>query len=239
MELFFCPEKPVQGLVELRGAEAGHIARVLRHRPGDLVYVTDGQGSEYEVVLDSVSQKCVTGRVRKTCVRPREPRRRIGLAQAVLKGDKFARVCHGATELGISQFVPLRTARTVGRLSEVRLARLRQVALAAVKSSTGTVLPEIGPVVDLRGLVGLCRDYDRTVVAYEEERGTGLGSILESGADSALIVIGPEGGFEPDEIALLRKAGAETFTLGPRRLRAETAGVVAVGLVLQLLGEMS
>ncbi|MBM3323504.1 16S rRNA (uracil(1498)-N(3))-methyltransferase [candidate division WOR-3 bacterium] len=238
MELFFCPQKPVRGLIELCGSEAGHIGRVLRHRPGDMIHVTDGQGNEFEVVLDSVTRERVTGRVGKTCLRPREPRRRVGLAQAVLKGDKFARVCEGATELGISQFIPLRTARTVGRLSEARLARLRQVALAAMKSSTGTVLPEIGPAADLRDLADLRRHYDQTVVAYEDEHSTGLGGVLRSEVDSVLVVVGPEGGFEPDEIALLRTTGAGVFTLGPRRLRAETAGVVAVGAVLQLLGEM-
>ncbi len=237
MELFFCPERPVHGRVELRGAEAGHISRVLRHRPGDLIHVTDGQGSEYEVVLDSVTRERVSGTVKKTRVRPREPRQRIGLAQAVLKGDKLARVCEGATELGITQFIPAVTARTVGRLGEARRARLRQVALAALKSSTGTMLPDITPVTDLEGLVGLAEQYDQTVVGYEEERCARLSSVLRPDAGSVLVVIGPEGGFEPQEISFLSRAGAGVFTLGPRRLRAETAGVVAVGAVMQLLDE--
>ncbi len=238
MELYYSPTLFDEKRVRLTGPEARHISRVLRHRAGDVIWVTDGRGRECEVLLDSIGRDLVTGNVQKTRVRPREPVHRIGLAQAVLKGDKLSQVCEAATELGITEFIPVRTARTVSRLSGPRLQRLRQVALAAMKSSTGTVLPEIGPGVDLEGLLQAAGRYDQTLVAYEEERCSELASVLKPDAGSLLIVIGPEGGFEPDEVARLKQVGAGSFTLGPRRLRAETAGVVAVAAVLQLLGEM-
>jgi 16S rRNA (uracil1498-N3)-methyltransferase len=214
------------------------VGRVLRHRAGDVIYVTDGRGKEYEVALDLVARDRVAGAVRRTRVRPREPRHRVGLAQAVLKGDKLAQACEGATELGISEFIPLRTARTVGRLGDARLERLRQVSLAAMKSCTGTVLPEISPADGLDALVRRFSGYDQVIVAYEEERHSGLARMLRPDVGSVLLVVGPEGGFEPEEVCRLRQTGAETFTLGPRRLRAETAGVVAAAALLQLLGDL-
>jgi 16S rRNA (uracil1498-N3)-methyltransferase len=156
----------------------------------------------------------------------------------VLKGDKLAQVCQQATELGVAEIIPIQTARTVGRLSPAKLERLKGVSLAALKSSTRTALPRTGEVVGLRELVATTGRFGQTLVAYEEERGPGLPGVLDRNADSVLLAVGPEGGFEPSEIDALRAAGAKVFSLGPRRLRAETAAVAAAAMALGLLGDL-
>jgi len=238
-EFFFWPEEPEDGRLVIGGAEAKHISRVMRHKPGDRVAVTDGAGNEHQVELTDVSPSTVSGKVLSTAQRPREPRHRVVLAQAILKGDKLATVVEQAAELGVSEIVPLLTARTIGRLTAAREQRLRKVALSGMKSSTGAVLLKLEPAMDLGRLSERIRACDQTLVAYEDERHATLAETLRPRVDSVMIVIGPEGGFEPEEIALLRTAGAAVFGMGPRRLRAETASLVATAAAMQLLGDLS
>jgi 16S rRNA (uracil1498-N3)-methyltransferase len=210
----------------------------MRHEVGSVMSVVDGAGTEYQVELTVVRADRVAGRVLGAKVGAREPKHRVAIAQAVLKGDHLAQVCAQATELGVSRIIPFQSARAVGRLSPARLERLRAVSLAALKSSTRTVLPTIDAPVQLSGLLKLDGGFDQVLVAYEDETGPGLGAVLKRDAESVLVVVGPEGGFEPTEINALKAAGAVSFTLGPRRLRAETAAVAVASMTLGLLGDL-
>jgi len=100
------------------------------------------------------------------------------------------------------------------------------------------MLPEIDAPVEFDRLLSLDGEFDQVLVAYEDETGPGLGSVLKRDVRSVLIVIGPEGGFVPSEIGGLKAAGAVTFSLGPRRLRAETAAVAAAAMTLGWLGDL-
>jgi 16S rRNA (uracil1498-N3)-methyltransferase len=238
MELFFA-EPAEDGAVVFGAVEARHISRVLRHRPGDRVSVTDGTGVEYDVELTAVGPKAVTGRVLGRSESPREPAHRLTLAQAVLKGEHLAQACAQATELGIASFIPLLTARTVGRYGPSRYERLKKVTLAALKSSTRTRLPAIeARALTLEELLERRTGFGQALVAYEDETGPDLAQVLDRQAGSVLLVVGPEGGFEPEEVARLKAAGVTSFTMGPRRLRAETAAVAVTAMALQLLGDL-
>ncbi len=239
MELYYLSDLGAKnGTVTIIGPEARHISRVLRHVPGDRVYATDGLGAEYELELCELSLEKVIGKVLGRRVRPRQPDCRLTLAQVIINGDRRARVVEEVTQLGVSEVIPLKTRRTVGGLSDVKLARLRKVATEAMKCSTRTVLPEIGQVMELNELAGRVAEYEFAGVAYEGEQDYGLADVFNRRAESVLLVVGPEGGFEPDEVTALKAAGARCFSMGPRRLRAETAGVAAAVLALQLLGEL-
>jgi len=237
-DLYYSPHPPSDGMLTITGAEARHIARVMRHEVGSVIGVVDGAGGEYEVELTEVKAERVSGRVVSTATGSREPKHRVAIAQAVLKGDHLAQVAAQSTELGVSRIIPFRSARTVGRLSAARLERLRGVSLAALKSSTRTLLPVIDAPVEFAGLLELVGEFDQVLVAYENETGAGLGKVLERDARSVLVVVGPEGGFEPDEIDALKAAGAVSFSMGPRRLRAETAAVAVAAMTLWLLGDL-
>jgi 16S rRNA (uracil1498-N3)-methyltransferase len=235
---YYSPLPPKGVVLTISGAEARHIAKVMRHEPGSVIGVVDGAGTEYEVELTSVRADKVSGKVLSTSARAREPKHRVALAQAVLKGDHLAQACAQVTELGVSRIIPIQTARTVGRLSDSKLGRLRTVSLAALKSSTRTVLPMIDAPVQVDRLSEVAREFDQVLVAYEDETGPGLAQVLKRDARSVLLVVGPEGGFEPEEVTALAAAGAVSFTLGPRRLRAETAAVAVAAMTLGLLGDL-
>jgi len=225
-------------MLTITGPEARHISRVMRHEVGNVIGVVDGAGQEQQVELTAVTAARVAGRVLDSRRGAREPKHRFAIAQAVLKGDHLAHVCAQATVLGVSRVIPFLSARTVGRLSAVKLDRLRAVSLAALKSSTRTVLPTIDAPVEFSRLLKQDGEFDQVLVAYEEYAGAGLGAVLRRDAESVLVVIGPEGGFEPSEIEALKATGAKSFTLGPRRLRAETAAVAVATMTLGLLGDL-
>ena len=237
-ESYFWPTPPEDGQLLITGPEARHISRVMRHEVGSVIGVVDGAGVEYEVELTALTANRVVGRVLSSTRDAREPKHRVAIAQAVLKGDHLAQVCAQATELGVSRIIPFQSARTVGRLSPSRLERIRAVSLAAVKSSTRTMLPTIDAPVEFSRLLKLDGEFEQVLVAYEDENGLGLHTVLKRDARSVLIVVGPEGGFEPDEIGALKTTGATSFTLGPRRLRAETAAIAVASMTLGLLGDL-
>jgi len=237
-DLYYSPNRPEDGVLTITGPEARHISRVMRHEVGNVIGVVDGAGGEHDVELTAVTANRVAGRVLSYTRNAREPEHRVAIAQAVLKGDHLAQVCGQATELGVSRIIPFVSARTVGRLSPTRLERIRAVSLAALKSSTRTMLPIIDAPVEFTRLLKLDGEFDQVLVAYEDETGNGLGAVLKRDARSVLIVVGPEGGFEPSEIEALKSAGAASFSLGPRRLRAETAAVTVAVMTLGLLGDL-
>ncbi|HTW90821.1 MAG TPA: RsmE family RNA methyltransferase [bacterium] len=237
-DLYYSPTPPKDGMLTITGPEARHISRVMRHEVGSVIGVVDGAGGEHEVELTAVRSDRVVGRVLSDTRGAREPKHRVAIAQAVLKGDHLAQVCSQTTELGVSRIIPFLSARTVGRLSPAKLDRLRAVSLAALKSSTRTVLPKIDAPVEFDRLLKLDGEFDQVLVAYEDETGTGLDKALKRAAHSVLIVVGPEGGFEPAEIEALKSVGAAPFTLGPRRLRAETAAITVAAMALGLLGDL-
>ncbi|UCG42431.1 MAG: 16S rRNA (uracil(1498)-N(3))-methyltransferase [candidate division WOR-3 bacterium] len=239
MELFYL-ERTDPGLdsVEFRGAEARHIARVLRHRVGDRIWATDGLGTELELELKTVAPDRVAGLVKSRRTRPREPRCLLTLAQGVLKGNGLSRVVEGATQVGVAGIILLNTQRTVGRVSDRKRSRLGKVAVEAMKVSTRTVAPVVSGPISIGELEGRIAEYELALIAYEEEKKTGLDGFLYRTPSSVLVIVGPEGGFEPAEVVRLRQAGARPFSMGPRRLRADTAGIVASAMLLQMTGDL-
>ena len=240
MELFdlTAPARPGDEVV-FDADESRHIARVRRHRAGDRLHAADGRGTGYQVELTALADDAVSGRVLAAVPGTGEPKVRVALAQGILKGDHLAEVVEAATQLGVVEFVPFRSARTVAGFSRGRRERLRKVAVEAMKCSQRTVLPEVADAVSLEELAGRCRGFDRVLVAWESEQDRALDRKLVDGTSSVMLVVGPEGGFEAAEVELLRTAGALSYSLGPRPMRAELAGTVAVATLMYALGEMS
>uniref|UniRef100_A0A7C4CBC4 Ribosomal RNA small subunit methyltransferase E n=1 Tax=candidate division WOR-3 bacterium TaxID=2052148 RepID=A0A7C4CBC4_UNCW3 len=239
MEIFFAPEAmPDAETIIFGGNTARHISRVMRHRPGDVVKATDGRGTEFELKLTAVGVSRVEGRVLGRRMRPTEPRHKVALAQALLKGRGLAQVVETATELGVSEVIPFLSERTVAKMSAVRRSRLQHVAVSGLETSMRTVLPCIADCVSFEGLLGRMTEFDMTVVAYEGECRFGIDDVLDKDVRSVLAVVGPEGGFSELEIDRLKVTGAKVFSLGPRRLRAATAASTVVALCLQRLGDL-
>lgn len=235
------------------GEEARHIANVLRHKRGDRAMFVDGQGGEYECYLEAVSSFSVTARIINKSRKSREPIRQVTLAQAVPKGTRMDLVIEKGTEIGIGAFIPLISQRSVvkpevevpmpGEADEGRQARWQRLAVAAMKQSLRSILPKIHEPTELNSLWEQCDNYDLVIMADESERRQTVAEVFKGLPENkdirkVLCIVGPEGGFSEAERGKALEKHVRPVTLGPRRLRAETAGLVLAALALEHLGEL-
>lgn len=233
-EVYYYPKKLEIGeKIIIKNEEAKHILKVMRHKMGDKIKLTDGLGYEYEVVITKIEKKNLLGEILDKKFLPREPNIKITLASSPLKGENTEIMLAKATELGISGFIPVYFQNTVVKLNENKLKRFKKISIASLKTSAGTLLPEIYKPLTFEELVNNFFSYDLVLLAYENSD-TKLANIINNKKNikNILLIIGPEGGFTTKEIKIAGEKGASFFTLGKRRLRSETAGIVAISLIL-------
>jgi len=241
MDAFYCPPEEVHGeRIVITGEEAHHLMRVMRHRVGDVVAVVDGTGGEYDACVETLSPERVECRIKARRRRTAEPIAQVVLAQALAKGAHFDFVVEKATEVGVAGIIPMTTERTIVALEEEqRKERWRKIAIAAMKQSGRSVLPGIEGVSGFRDVVLRAKEYDLALIAWESEREK-LRDLMKSARSvrKVLVLVGPEGGFSEDEVNFSRSKHLRTFSMGTRKLRTETAGILAVSLVLHELGDL-
>jgi len=232
----------------LEESVAHQIQHVLRLRAGQHVVVLDNSGAEYEVELEAATGGAMSGRIVARRPAGGEPRVRITLYQALLKLDKFEWLLQKGTEVGVAAFQPIVSARVVR--AEVKPHRLerwqRIVREAAEQSERGIIPPLAEPMTFEQAVENVGRDA-LAIIPYEEERTRSLRDVLR-GKDltgledpsglSIHLFIGPEGGFTLDEIEFAIQHRVIPLTLGPRILRAETAGLVAASAILYECGDL-
>jgi 16S rRNA (uracil1498-N3)-methyltransferase len=244
---FVSPETLLEPVVTLPPDVASQVSRVLRLRPGDEITLLDGEGNAYAAKLVS-SSSVVTAELLGRTPCNGEPAHRVALYMSMLnKPDKFDWAVQKATELGVAEIVPVVAARSVtDRAGSVRLERWRRIAREAAEQSGRCRIPSLSAprafeaALQFRGSrraeseerIRLLVPALRAATSVEEAL-TGLP------ADGRVaLFIGPEGGFSPGEVEAARLQGASIVTLGPRTLRAETAALVALSLVMNALGEL-
>lgn len=229
MELFIGPPPGADGTITVTGEEHRHLARVHRAQEGDEVLVTDGRGITYLCEVRAVTMEgtvCVPVRL---LVDHNEPRRVVTLAVAPLKNPaKLDWVIEKATELGVTQFLPVRTARTL--VPSVRADRLQRLAVAATKQCARSRVP---PVLELMTFLDAVDALQRETLLVLHETAPVDATperIVSTLAPTApvTIFVGPEGGFTDEEAAAAAELGAHLVSLGSRRLRAETAAIAAL-----------
>jgi len=232
---FFIPAADVSGdTAALRGTEFRHLQRVLRLREGDEVTLFDDDGREHAGIVLSLSPRVAHVRITATHVPARESALAITLYQGVPKGRKLDLVVEKATELGVRRIAPVVSRHVVARGS--RVDRWRRIAASAAEQCGRTRVPSVDAPVDLGALVrGIWPPL--RILAWEGERAVSLDS-LPATAGAAIAVVGPEGGFAPDEVEAARDAGFATVALAPRILRAETAAIVTATLCLHRWGDV-
>lgn len=225
----------------LEGERLRHVRTVLRLRAGDELEVTDGAGAEYRVRLERLDRERASAAVLARAQPARESPLRTVLAQAVPKGDKFSLVLEKAVELGVSAVVPVVSDRTVraGGGKAAALARWRRVIEAATAQSGRVRLPELhaprtfGELLEDGSLPGLRLLLWEEAVRGMRETLQGLASPRE-----VLLAVGPEGGFSGAEAGRAQLAGFLAVRMGPRILRAETAGLAALAALQHRWGDL-
>lgn len=234
-EYFFLSRAALEGSrAVLRGAEHHHLARVLRARIGDRVWLFDEDGIRYRAQVVSSGPKESVLTVLE--IRPAEaPATRITLAPALLKAKTMDDVVLQATELGANRISPVESERSVARSGErggKKIERWSRIARTAAKQSRIAHVPEIDAPVSLAEFLGSERPGKRMFL--NEHGGASLKSLRTAGGPppaEAVILVGPEGGWSIDEERAIRDAGFEPFGLGRTILRAETASLAVLILL--------
>jgi len=251
---FYAPtEAFTAAQVTLAADEARHLREVLRLAPGDQIDVFDGEGREFQCVIEESRRDWATARIIEEVspARPESPLD-LTLAIALLKGEKFDLVVQKVTELGILRIQPVITRRADVRLTDEkeakRVTRWQRIALEAAKQSGRARVPEITGPVEFNEFIkeySAASEFSETNVArlmFSEREGQSLSNALESsGAAPTRIIglVGPEGGWTDEELAMAREAGWRLVTLGGRILRAETAAITVTALLENQFGDLN
>lgn len=240
---FFIPQEWLDPpSVRLGGNTARQIKTVLRLRPGDEIVVLDDSGLEWQVRLVQVGKDTIQGEIVEQRPARGEPRLHLTLYQGTLKAQKFEWVLQKGTELGVSRFVPVICRRSVVRDAAAlakKYARWRTIIREAAEQSGRGKLPLLEPALPLDKAIrqaGQARLLG--LMLWESAGGPGLKLALDAEPAGPIgLFVGPEGGFTPEEAGLAQKNGCRVVTLGPRILRAETAGLAACAAIFYQAGE--
>lgn len=239
--LFAPPEDFHGDRLLLEGERLRHVRTVLRLGPGDVFLVTDGAGREYRVRVEHIAREAGRAVILERTEPQRESSLLTWLAQAVPRGDRFAFVLEKAVELGVSGVIPVISRRTVRtlRAEAGACARWQRIVEGAVAQSGRTFVPVVRSPEPLEALLNDPRLPALRVVLWEKAP-AGFGELVENRArpSSVLLAVGPEGGWSAEEVQQAREAGFIPARLGPRTLRAETAGIAALALLQHRWGDL-
>lgn len=207
--------------------------KVLRMETGDRFHVFNDKKEELIVKIFEINKRKINIDILESIENNSESSVDVSLYQAIPKKPALLEmVIQKAVELGVTDIYPLITKRTENRRI-AKMDRLNMIAIEATEQCGRIKIPVIHEPILLKNIIP---NLDNAYLAYVSEKNNYLSDYKElSKGDSAQIIIGPEGGFDIDEVSLLKKAGAKIFTLGPRVLRTETAAIVALGICYSII----
>ena len=228
---WFFSEEDIRSDVYALSEENQKHARVLRLRDGEAVTVVTPNGEQCDCAYKSGGTLHVLSR--KPC--ENEPDVFVTLYQALPKGDKMDTIVQKCVELGISRIVPMLSARCVSRPDEKSLRKKRErwqkIALQAAMQSRRGIIPEVADCVSFAQAAELTKENDQTIFFYELG-GDSVKEILTGKPKTLGMFIGSEGGFEASEVQQVLSGGGRAATLGKRILRAETAPLAALSIIM-------
>jgi 16S rRNA (uracil1498-N3)-methyltransferase len=222
------------GTARLGEDETRHLSQVLRLGIGDEVAVFDGAGREFRGRVERIARDGAEVRLIAEVDAAPEPRVRLTLAQAALKGEKMDDVVRDATMMGVTAIEPLVTANVAAHLKPGRAPdRWLRIAIASAKQCRRAVVPAIGPGRTLEDWLAADRSAMRLLLIEPSAAidARPPSSLAGSRPESASVLVGPEGGWSADEIAAALSAGYVPLTLGRRTLRADAVPIVAIGIL--------
>ena len=242
MHRFFAePSQIAGGRIVITGDDVNHISRVLRLKCGDEIEVCDKNKTDYLCVVSEIFKAEVVLQILSKTANENESPIDVTLYQGIPKGDKMDDIVRKCVELGVNKIVPVAMKRTVVKVKAPypKTQRWERIILEASKQCRRGIIPQICEPVSFEEMLEQISDEESlNLLPYENEDKLGLKSVLKEKANHKInIIIGPEGGFDDEEIDRARDKNLNIVTLGPRIMRCETAPIAAVSAVMYELGD--
>ncbi len=241
MHRFFIPQDWISSdQIIFRNETARQMKQVLRLNPGDMVVALDNSNAELDVEIIHIGE-CIEGKIVSRRINENEPKIPVTLIFTLSHREKVEWILQKCTEIGISDFVPMITSRSLVQdvaMVEQKRNRWESIIREAAEQSSRGKIPGLGNCLKFSDVIQHSETYDLSLLAWEEERTQTLHSIARKKQFTHVgILIGPEGGFSSDEVAMAKRAEWVPFSLGRRILRMETAALVASALLISKLEE--
>lgn len=222
--------------IELDEASTKHLRGVLRLSAGDRIAIFDGEGSEYECSIQAIEKSSTLAKIINE-IEPPSPESplHLTLAAALTKNDKFDLVIQKAAELGVNELIPFISRRCDIKVkdSNTRHERWQRIALEASKQCGRATVMQVSEITEFDHLI----KAENNIVMFSERSGGSLTDVVIN--EKVLILVGPEGGWEDNELELAASQRVNIVTLGGRILRAETAAIIAAGLMQHRFGDIN
>ena len=220
---------------------SGHV-RVLRLEVGDTITLFDGAGGEFTATIAGIGKRDVQVNLLAHHAVDRESALDITLVQALATGDKMDWIIQKATELGVTAIEPIQTLRATVKLSgdriEKRALHWQGVATAACEQCGRNRVPVVNPLLDFQTWLAR-KPNANSFMLHPEATADLLAAVKPVAAQGIALLIGPEGGFAPEELAAAQRAGVQAVRFGPRVLRTETAGMAALAALQTMFGDLA
>lgn len=240
MHRFFVePHQVAENTIRIEGTDVNHIKNVLRMKVGDVLQISDGHNQQYLCSILSMESTEVVVSIEETLATSTELPSKLYLFQGLPKGDKMEFIIQKAVELGVYEIIPVATKRAVVKLDEKKAAkkveRWNSIAESGAKQSGRNVIPAVMDVMSYNEALAYAKKLDVVLIPYElaegmEETRQIIADIRQG--QSVGIFIGPEGGFEVEEVERAKMQGILPVTLGKRILRTETAGLTMLSILM-------
>jgi len=236
MQRFYCPSQNISGgIIHIADKQQiKHIKNVLRFKAKDNIRIFDGEGYEYQGIISSMHKSSLEVEIEKKEFKEKHATS-FSVAVAIPKNVKMDYIVEKLTELGVDTIMPMLTERTIVKLDEKakleKVERWRKITISASEQSQRSYLPEISEIAAIGDIFKHGRDYDLCLIPTLSGNRRSLKDVLRVVSKNILVLIGPEGDFTPDEVALAKQAGCIPVSLGDLVLRVETAAIAAVSFM--------
>ena len=238
MSRFFVKSNMICGSeITLSEEDSAHLARVLRADIGDMITVCDDIGTEYEAEIFYISKKEVKAKITDYKKSATEAKVEVTIFQGLPKGSKMELIIQKCVEIGVCRIVPMATVRAVVKINDEKSAgkvkRWNKIAEEAAKQSGRGIIPVVEAPLSFKEAAGKASEFDMAIIAYEQHDKADIKTYLRSKTPKKIAVyIGPEGGFDEEEIKIAEDSGIYAVSLGKRILRTETAPIALLSVIM-------
>ncbi|MGO1469089.1 MAG: RsmE family RNA methyltransferase [Tissierella sp.] len=246
MHRFFVNKKAIKDKeIKIRGKDFNHIKNVLRMGEGDKMEISSQEKLYLGEIITFLEDSIIINILESEELSGNDVE--IRLFQGLAKGSKMDLIIQKGTEIGIKKFYAVSTHRTVVKINnekkkKARLKRWNTIAEEAAKQSKRDHIPEVKDILTFKSMVNILKTEETIIIPYEDEENISIGKVLKKvkskNKKRINLIIGPEGGFEMDEIEAMKEIGGKVVTLGSKILRTETAGFVASTIILYEFSEI-